>query len=243
MKNPNPSCSGTRVDSDNHIWIPKSFSDFLCEVNNLEKSFAGESPLPLFRGHADSRWLLESTFARSCKQYILGLELDQKVHQHVQGSVDYHRIVLNLLLLKYGVIVRPPDEDATEIDPWFELMRAFQQYPEMDHHHFKGTFFLDWSKSIKVALFFANAARQGDGALWICDVVATGLTLQIKPVGEILDLMNQRGNRSKPDALGCPLIFHPPATPDERVRRQKAVYVAQMDLRFDLAAARSKQRR
>jgi len=235
MRNLSPICSGTKIDSDNHVWIPRSFSDFLCEVHGLGKSLSGESPLPLFRGHAESKWLLESTFGRSCKRYILGLEPDERIPRNIQDSVEYHRVALNLFLLKYGVIVRPFDEDTAEIDAWFELMRDFQQYPEKDHHHFKGTFFLDWSQSLDVALFFANADRKGDGALWICDAVATGQTLQIKLVGEILDIMDKRGNSSSPNALGCPLIFHPPATLDERVRRQQAVYIAQMDMRVDLA--------
>jgi hypothetical protein len=145
--------------------------------------------------------------------------------------------VLNILLLKFGVIVRPPNEDTHGGDAWHELMRDFQQYPERDHHHFKGTFYLDWSRSPDVAIFFANYNRHGDGALWICDAAATGRTLQERQVGEILDLMNERCNKLNPDAPGCPLIFHPPMRkPSLRVLRQQAVYIAQMDLRFDLAS-------
>jgi len=237
MRNPKPTCKGTIVDFDNHVWIPRSFPDFLCELDHITKNTSGESPLPLFRGHADSKWLLESTLARSFKRFIFGLEAHVRIPECIQNSIDYHRVVLNILLLKYGVILRPPNEDATDIDPWFELMRTLQQYPETDYHHFKGTFFLDWSKSAHVALFFANSKRQDDGALWVCDAVATGRTLQTKPVGEILDLMNKRCNKLKPDAPGSPLIFHPPIqTPDEQARRQQAVYIAQMDLRFDLAS-------
>jgi hypothetical protein len=237
MKTPTPNCSDTIVDRDNHVWIPTSFSDFLLELNHLTIQCSGEDPLPLFRGHAESRWLLESTIARSCKRFILGLDRFSKIPKHVQDSIDYHRVVLNLLLLKYGVIVRPDNENDQHIDTWYELMREFQQYPERDLHHFRGTFFLDWSKLSDVALFFANLNREGDGALWICDAVATGKTLQIKPVGEILDSMDKLCNKAKPDAPGCPLIFHPPMqTPDKRVLRQQAVYIAQMDLRIDLAS-------
>jgi hypothetical protein len=237
MKTPTPDCSDTIVDRDHHVWIPRSFSDFLIELNHLTIQCAGEDPLPLFRGHAESRWLLESTIARSCKRFILGLGPFSKIPKRIQESIDYHRVVLNILLLKYGVIVRPDNEDDQHIDSWYELMREFQQYPERDLLHFRGTFFLDWSKLSDVALFFANLNREGDGALWICDAVATGKTLQIKQVGQILDLMDKLCNKDKPDAAGCPLIFHPPMqTPDERVRRQQAVYIAQMDLRIDLAS-------
>lgn len=197
----------------------------------------GDDPFPLYRGHADNTWLLESTMARSCKQLILGLKPEDRIPQRIQQSVDYHRVVLNILLLKFGVILRPPNEDTNGEDSWYELMRDLQQYPEMDNHHLKGTFYLDWSRSSDVALFFANYNRHGDGALWICDTVATGRTLQEILVGNILDLMNERCNKLKPDAPGCPLIFHPMVqNPSLRALRQQAVYIAQMDLRYDLAS-------
>ncbi len=237
MINPKPICNGTIIDSDKHVWIPRSFADFLFELKNLINSCSGTSPLPLFRGHAERSWLLESTIARSCKHFILGLDPFSKIDKHIQNSIDYHRVVLNVLLLKYGVIIRPDNENDPQIDSWYEKMRELQQYPERDLHHFKGTFFLDWSKSADISLFFANLNRKGDGSLWICDAVATGKTLQIKPVGEILDLMNKRCNKKKPDAPGCPLIFDPPMKiPDNRAIRQQAIYIAQMDLRFDLAS-------
>lgn len=242
MKFPSPVCSNTIVDCNNHVWIPRSFPDFLTELNYLISQCAGEDPLPLFRGHSESKLLLESTFARSCKRYILGLESFSKIPRHIQESIDYHRVVLNILLLKFGVIVRPVNEDDPHIDSWFELMRKFQQYPENDLHHFKGTFFLDWSKSAEVSLFFANSNRNGDGALWVCDTVATGKTLQVKSVGEVLDIMNARCNKTNPDPPGCPLIFHPPQqNHEERVMRQQAIYIAQMDLRFDFASIWNKQ--
>jgi len=150
--------------------------------------------------------------------------------------MDYHRVVLNILLLKFGVIVRPPHEHMSGHDAWHDLMRDLQQYPERDHHHSKGTFYLDWTRSSDIAIFFANLNRCGDGAVWVCDAAATGQTLQVKQLGEILDLMNKRGNRCKPKAPGCPLLFHPHPPPDLRAQRQQVVYIAQMDLRFDLAS-------
>lgn len=237
MDSPKPICSDTKVDDSGHTWIPCSFSAFLQELSHLSSLCSGDDPLPLYRGHANNTWLLESTIARSCKQLILGLKPEDSISQRIQQSVDYHRVVLNILLLKFGVILRPPDEDANGGDPWHEFMRDLQQYPERDNHHFKGTFYIDWSRSQDIALFFANYNRHSDGALWICDTVATGRTLQEKQVGEILDLMNERCNKLNPDAPGCPLIFHPPVkNPSVRASRQQAVYIAQMDLRFDLAS-------
>jgi hypothetical protein len=60
----------------------------------------------------------------------------------------------------------------------------------------------------------------------------------VKKVGEILDLMDRRCNQSNPEPPGCPLLFDPdPQRPNLRAQRQQAVYVAQMDLRFDLATS------
>lgn len=154
----------------------------------------------------------------------------------MQESIDYHRVVLNILLLKFGVLVRPLREDVPGHDTWHDLMRDLQQYPERDLHDLKGTFYLDWTRSSDIAIFFANRDRQGEAALWVCDAVAMGPTLQVKQLGEILDLMNKRGNRRKPQAPGCPLLFHPHSPPDLRAQRQQAEYIAQMDLRFDLAS-------
>ncbi len=93
---------------------------------------------------------------------------------------------------------------------------------------------MDWSKSKDVGLFFANRNRKRDGALWICDTVATGKTLQKMKVGEILDLMDKKGNSGEP--LGVPLIFYPEKQiHQERAKNQEVVYLAQIDLRYDLA--------
>lgn len=228
----------TKVDDCGHTWIPSSFPDFLQELAHLATLCTGMCPLPLYRGHADRHWLLESTLARSCKKFILGLDPSDRIGQRVQESMAYHRVVLNILLLKYGVIMRPPNEDAAGHDTWHELMRDLQQYPKRDHHHFQGTFYLDWTRSPDVAIFFANLDRRTDGALWVCDAGATGKTLQLMQVGEILDRMNEHCNKLEPDAPGCPLFFRPePQTPNERALRQQAEYVAQMDLRYDLASA------
>jgi hypothetical protein len=237
MNNPVPSCPETKVDEHGHTSMPCSCPSFLQELAHLGSLCTGDPTLPLYRGHADRAWLLESTLARSCKKFILGLDPTERIGLCVQESMDYHRVVLNILLLKFGVILRPPNENSPGRDAWHELMRDLQQYPERDHHHFKGTFYLDWTRSADIAIFFANLSRCGDGALWLCDAHATGPTLQTKQVGEILDLMDKRGNRRKPDALGCPLLFHPdPQMPNLRAQRQQAEYIAQMDLRFDLAS-------
>jgi hypothetical protein len=148
---------------------------------------------------------------------------------------------LNLLLLKYGVLVSPSSElvelaETEGVDPWFELLRRHQQFPEDDRPPLEGSHLVDWTQSSDIGIYFANAGRNGEGALYILDVASTGKTLQTIPVGAILDQMDRSGNQGK--ALGCPLLFCPPKQiHTARATNQQAMYVAQMDLRVDLEEA------
>ncbi len=176
---------------------------------------------------------------RSCKKKLFNIEPNIPLNPSILNSLDYHRVLINLLLLKFRVLVNPCKElvlleEDEDIDPWFELCKRYQQYPEEDIDNFSGTFFLDWSKSKNIALFFANEGRTSEGALWICDAHATGKTLQEKKIHEILKLMDREGNQNK--SLGTPLLFYPPKQiHSQRANNQEAIYFAQMDLRYDLA--------
>jgi hypothetical protein len=112
-------------------------------------------------------------------------------------------------------------------------MKRLQQYPGDDGFFLKGTNLLDWTQSADVALYFANENRAGDGAIYICDATATGKTLQVVPVAQILNKMREIGNSGAP--LGAPLLFCPPRQIfNPRPKNQQVVYFAQMDLRYDL---------
>lgn len=178
-------------------------------------------------------------FRTLVQEVVLGISPDSKISDYVAASTQLHRVLLNLLLLKYGILVRPFHElealaEANQgIDTWFELMKRYQQYSEEDPCNLKGSSLLDWTLSPDIALYFANDNRSGDGVVYICDATATGKTLQIIPVGEILDKMNQVGNSGH--SLGSPLLFCPPEqVHSQRAKNQQAVYFAQMDLRIDL---------
>lgn len=229
----------TNVDTTSKEWIPTSFDNFIIELNHISDSYEKISSdgLLLFRGHKKRNWLLDSTFVRSAKELVLKINKEERIPKHLVDSKELHLVLLNLYLLKYGRMIRPSDElesvaDNHGIDSWFELMKRHQQYEEEDNYFIKGTNLIDWSKSANVALYFANSNRTEEGAIFICDAKATGKTLQTKPVGEILDLMNERGNS---EALGPPLLFCPPKQIlNCRAKNQQAIYFAQMDLRYDL---------
>ena len=158
--------------------------------------------LVVFRGHRMRKWLLEQTFEKSCKSTLFGIEEILKFSRHIAESLDLHRALLDLFLLKFDVLVSPTKElvqieASRDIDPWFELMQRIQQHPyEIQYGHFqiKETNLLDWTKSLCKALYFENENRSGDGSVCTCDATATGKTLQTIPVGEILDMMNESGN-------------------------------------------------
>jgi hypothetical protein len=243
MQNILPTCSDTIVGADPHEWVPRNFEDFLKEVDHITNSCKGNRPL--FRGHADSRWVLESSFVRTCKKLLLDIEPHIRPSEEVRKSVEYHQALFGLLLLKYDVLVRPSielrDLEKNGIDAMFEMMKRFQQYPEEDGTTLKGTFFLDWSQKRDVGIFFANSDsnehcienRKTDGALFICDKTATGKTLQTIKVEEVINKMIEAQNEN--NAFGCPLLFYPPKQIlCERANNQDAIYWAQMDLRYDL---------
>lgn len=135
MKNVAPICSSTIVNEQTKEWSPKSFNDFLQELGRIESSFNGDNNLLVFRGHRRREWLLDSTFVRSCKSVLFGLEVHSRFSERLAGSLDLHRVLVNLFLLKFGVLVRPSLElmeleNARNLDPWFELMKRIQQHPD-----------------------------------------------------------------------------------------------------------------
>jgi FRG domain len=240
LKALSPKVSSTKVGNSPWEWIPKTFEDFLTELEFVATHCKELEHLVLYRGHRDRRWLLDSTFARSCKKNVFGIEPWQKLRfEDFRMSTKHQQIVLNLFFFKFDFVARPSPElsnvaETTGVDPWFEFMKHLQQYPEEDPTYFKGTFLIDWTRSMDVGMYFANESREGEGALWICDATATGKTLQVLPVQEIMQRMAELGMRDA--SLGIPLIFHPrKQIAQKRAENQAAVYMAHMDLRVDLS--------
>jgi len=241
MKSVVPACSSTVVIPSTREWVPRSFNDFIRELQHLEEQYNTKDRLLVFRGHRKREWLLDSTFVRSCKVVLFGLNEHDRFSKRLVESVNLHLALLNLFLFKFGILTTPAadlyeHETSDGIDPWYEYMKRIQQHPDEGQDGpfiLKGTNILDWTKSSDVALYFANDKRAGDGAINICDATATGKTLQVVSVESILDKMHEEGNAGK--ALGVPLMFHPGRQiKHQRANNQQAIYFAQMDLRVDL---------
>lgn len=230
-----PPVHQSTVVIDKHILRPDNFVTFMDEVDNIIQN---NGSIYLYRGHQSAKWILDSTFVRYFKKEILRIPESANVNDYVKKSVEYNNVISWFYLFKFGILSRPNAEleelsESDGIDSWFELMKRMQQFPEEDHPEIKGTNIIDWTKSSDVALFFANNGRNGDGALWICDSSITGNTLQIIPIGQILDNMKDTLKEGKP--WGSPLLFHPGRQiKNKRANNQQAVYFAQMDLRYSL---------
>ncbi len=241
MKDIRPVCPGTRIRPSTGEWLPHSFGDFLTELQALKLRLTGDRRV-VFRGHRKAQWLLDSTFVRSCKAVLFGISEYERWSERIRHSRQLHLSLLNLYLLKFGVLSQPSEalfelERSQRIDPWYEYMKRVQQHPEEGQDGpfpLKGTNILDWTESSDVALFFANEHRGEDaGAVYVCDATATGKTLQVDSVDMILTKMDVDGNNGK--ALGVPLMFHPRRQIlNQRAKNQQAIYFAQMDLRVDL---------
>ena len=238
MKSPLPVCSGTKIHHRTGEWLPQSFADCLAELDALKNNANEEDALLLYRGHAHREWRLDSTFVRTVKAKLLDMASTEGFAEHLRQSGDLNAMLSSLFLLKFGSFSGPSPgllaaEEEHGIDAWFELMKRFQQYPDEDMQLLKGTNFLDWSRSSDVALYFANDRRESAGALFVCDATATGKTLQIVPVAEILAKVRKQFMTGQSN--GSPLLFSPKQQiAYQRAKNQQAVYFAQMELRSDL---------
>lgn len=234
-----PLLSDTQTSPEAIQWAPSSFKNLLIELEHIKKNCEGNQILPLYRGQADYQWPLDSSFLRNSINTLFNITDYYILADNIRQTIEFNKMLYSLLFVKYGIIANPHKElynleEKQNIDPWFELLKYNQQYPENDLFHIKGTFILDWTTDFLVALYFANEDKDKRGGVWIYDSVSTGKTLQIKKISDIMELMKSDEQVNNPKNL--PLIFHPPKQTDQhRAKNQKAVYISQMDFRYNLA--------
>ena len=241
MKSLKPVHAATRVQTRTREWLPGSAEALFAELESLKKRASTDGRLLLYRGHRCREWRLDSTFVRSVKMNMFGMQAHDGFSLRLQDSGDLNSALTSLLLFKFGTLLAPSDELSKAesdhgLDAWFELMKRYQQYPVDDIPAPAGTNFLDWSQSSDVGLYFANEQRSGEGAIFVCDATATGKTQQVLPVIDILNKIRERFMHGQPN--GLPLLFCPPRQiANQRARNQQAMYFAQMELRLDMLEA------
>ena len=236
-----PINKNTKTSKDNHEWAPSSFESFIAELCHIKEHCKQIDHLALFRGHRERAWLLDSTFVRYVKQYVLGVNPVERIIDDYRLSIQFQRLIGGLFLYKFGTRTVPYKElfileEKEGIDPWFEWMKRIQQYPNEDLGTLRGSFLIDWTQSEDIAIYFANESRKNDsqGSIWVADITAMKKVLHREiTIGEILALLQDAIYSDK--APGLPLVFYPKKQIKcERANNQDAVYIAQMDLRSDL---------
>ena len=238
-----PLLHSTRISMKGEGWAPASFADFLAEVDHVRSHCASLDHYVLYHGHASTAWRLDSTFARFVKGHILGIDITELIREDYRHSLEFYRLLSSLFLCKFRTLMGPSKElirvsDKNKgLDPWFELMKRIQQYRKEDLTNLHGTFLIDWTQDWRIALYFANHERniQDEGAIYLADMTQAGSILHRDlMVGEIIARLHKAFLEDQPS--GCPLIFCPrQQIACQRARNQDAIYVAQMDLRLDLA--------
>jgi hypothetical protein len=221
--------------------MPDSVAGPFAELDSLQIRRTEDQRLLLYRGQQRRECRLDSTFVRSVKTQVFGMQAHEGFSARLRDSGDLNSALSSLLLFKFGTLLGPSEElrgvEAEHgVDAWFELMKRYQQYPEEDVPAIAGTSFLDWSQSCDVAMYFANEGRAGEGALYVCDATATGKTLQVLPVVEVLNKVREQLMRG--ESNGVPLLFSlSKQIANQRARNQQAVYFAQLELRLDMLEA------
>lgn len=232
MERVGPSVETTTI-IDEHTWKPASATSLREECAHLlsvASSNAGTSSTVMYRGHRDSAWVLNSTFAR----WALN---------HLAASARENYFELSRHFLRhFGDVYGPSDElrkaasQNEGLDEWFELMKRIQQHNESQEFvgvSSIGTNLMDWSMNLDVALAFASLEPSIQGAVYLFDAQAAGQILIQQPYRKVLDRWKATSDAG--EMHGNPLLFCPPRQLDDaRANRQAARYLAQIDLRVPL---------
>ncbi len=235
-----PSQKDTVVDVDNTEWRPVSFKNLLLELDHIQTKI-GE--VLLFRGHKDVSWLLDSTFSRNLKPKE-GLKKTERYPETIWTDISRQHKLASTWLDKIDRIKFNPDVEKAGLCPYFEFHKHHQQNPgdeRINDFEPLGTNFLDFSFNSKVGLHFANEGRDNkEGALFVVRQSAVGgITRTPQEWKSILSRLRSCLGKS-PSEMYCwdPILVYPTIQGnnelDPKPKHQEAVYIAQMDFRFDL---------
>ncbi len=235
----------TKICNYNHEWRPINFPSFLDELKGL---LANINEACLFRGHRKSEWLLDSTFARNLK-VEQGIALTQRYPDNLINDVCHQHGLAKRWVDKVNkIIISPQLESFTSqgIDPFYEYHRHLQQNPKdllLNDKSPLGSNFIDFTEDWKVGLFFANSKRNlnDEGALFIVRQTVMGKILHrgTAPFQDTFQTLKTHLAENPDKMYGhSPLWIEPDFQInnmlDPKPKRQKAIYLAQMDLRIDL---------
>lgn len=219
-----------------YTWRVNSLNGLLAEIASIKEV----EEAPLWRGHADSTWTLDSTMARWVQANLRNKTFSSLIERvSPQSSFgDFSRFAL--FKFKHALKPAVAFEDVcrkNNLDPHFEVIKNLQQFPEIysDWMVQTGTPMLDWSEDPFLASYFTISNANGDslisgqGAIFAFLKSRSGNTWIKTSVDELFDAWEAAID--KQEKPGMPLIIHPESQMDEeRPRAQKAVYVLQADL-------------
>lgn len=239
----------TNVSEDKSEWRPKTFSDFLNELHHI---VANTPDVCFFRGQRCSDRLLDSTFARKMKMQR-GYSVTERYPDNLRASTAFqYELAGDLLNYLDKVPVLAPFLHnqlpgiligSQTIDLLYQYHVHLQQEPNDSNliaYASLGTNFLDFTYDQNVGIFFANQKRlEADaGALFIIRQRALGKVFHKgdTPFQDLLIRLRSEVARPCQEGYkGLPRLPWPIAqVRPEKVKRQNALYVAQMDFRFDL---------
>jgi hypothetical protein len=111
LKPISPKLRSTTTGAAPWEWLPESFPNFLEEAEHIQAHCKELDHLVIYRGHGVRKWLLDSTFARSCKKYVFGMESWQKIRfDEFRMFTNHQQILLNLFFFKFDFVARPSNE-------------------------------------------------------------------------------------------------------------------------------------
>jgi hypothetical protein len=239
-----PKKENTTVCNGGREWRPKTVADFFEEVRHLTSTI---DEAFLFRGHRQSDWLLDSTFARSLKS-LRGVKTTERYPEELRASVSHQHECARIWLQKHHSLQLSQELQqfrSQGVDVYFEYYRHQQHNPyapRLADTSPCGTNFIDFSSNWEVALYFANLNRGNEeGSLFLVRQTALGAVFYrgSNATQEIADELEKwLAERPKEMYGHLPLMIVPEKqlnnTLDPKANRQEAIYLMQTDFRADL---------